>query len=51
MVEIGNGPVSSGEGGMMGCPCNTRAHVYPGMSFCEAFPDGEGIPTGILNGH
>ena len=31
--------------------CNTCAHVFPGYAFCEAFPDGEGIPWNIITGH
>ncbi len=30
--------------------CNTCAQLYCGHGFCEAFPDGEGIPLVILNG-
>ena len=36
---------------MMGCPCNTCEHVFPGMNFCKAFPDGDGIPWFIITGH
>ena len=37
-------------GGGRGQACNTCTHVFPGHSFCEAFPDGDGIPVLILNG-
>jgi hypothetical protein len=36
--------------GARGQACNTCAHLYPDHSFCEAFPDGAGIPVVILNG-
>ena len=35
--------------GMHSALCNTCAHVYPDMSTCEAFPDGEGIPSAIMS--
>ena len=34
-----------------GRPCNTCTHVFPGYLFCEAFPDGEGIPGNVATGH
>ena len=48
--NLGEGSASGWVSGMMGCPCNTCAHVYPGMSYCEAFQDGESIPANIMTG-
>lgn len=50
MPNEGPGSASASDMGMLGCPCNTCARVYPGMDFCEAFPDGEGIPATIITG-
>jgi hypothetical protein len=38
------------EVGARGQACNTCARLYPDHGTCEAFPDGDGIPVGILNG-
>ena len=36
--------------GAMGIACNSCGHVFPGNAFCEAFPDGDGIPDPITGG-
>ena len=48
--NLGEGAASGCASGVMGCPCNTCGHVFPDMSFCRAFPDGEGIPADIATG-